>query len=522
MYTANGSISYGIHTPLSTFAQAGLSPTLNVVLPSSYGSSYTPYLFGTATVNGITYWNYYDPATGTLVNQIANASAARLIDGTVLAFGAQNGYVYRWNMTSVVNNNWPTGITWEVPLPTPDSSAAVQQIFAVSPDLSTIVVYNYNQYWAYNAATGASLWNLTLDYQVNTNEEIPLAQVADFIVWNPTASAWNCYSELTGALLWTTPSVASSPWATFWTVYWAETNDLNNVYFAAPDGIVRAYSLATGQLLWQSTPFPSTEYPNNVVPFATADMIMVGGNIYARAGYSQGYEINPVSRFSMMVCYNATTGNVEWTLNGGVAPIAAANGYLIGSSIFDGNNYCIGKGQTSTTVSVPQTAITAGTTVLISGTVLDQSPAQPNTPAISDANMSVWMDYLHMQNSTLLNAPPACIGVPVTLTAVDPNGNAINIGTVTSDTSGSFAYQWTPTTTGMYTIHATFTGSNSYYSSYAETHATVSTAPTVSPTPTPVSGLATTSDLLTYIVVAIVVIVIAIAIATVLMLRKRP
>jgi len=33
----------------------------------------------------------------------------------------------------------------------------------------------------------------------------------------------------------------------------------------------------------------------------------------------------------------------------------------------------------------------------------------------------------------LLNAPPACIGVPVTLIAVDPNGNAVTIGTATSD-----------------------------------------------------------------------------------------
>ena len=43
----------------------------------------------------------------------------------------------------------------------------------------------------------------------------------------------------------------------------------------------------------------------------------------------------------------------------------------------------------------------------------------PNgVPAISDANMSVWMDYLYMQNATLLNSPPDCIGVPVTLTAI--------------------------------------------------------------------------------------------------------
>jgi hypothetical protein len=173
-----------------------------------------------------------------------------------------------------------------------------------------------------------------------------------------------------------------------------------------------------------------------------------------------------------------------------------------------------------------------GGSVLIQGSVLDTSLASsdaavtvkyPNgVPAISDANMSTWMDYLHMQNATLLNNPPNCNGVPVTLTAVDPNSNTINIGTVTSNGGGHFAYQWNPTTAGLYTIYATFGGTDSYFSSYAQSSATVSTAPTVSPTPTPVSGLATTSDLLTYIVVAIVVIVIAIAIATVLMLRKHP
>jgi hypothetical protein len=132
------------------------------------------------------------------------------------------------------------------------------------------------------------------------------------------------------------------------------------------------------------------------------------------------------------------------------------------------------------------------------------------------------MDYLHMQNSTLLNAPPACIGVPVTLTAVDSNGNAINIGTVTSYGSGVFNYQWTPTTPGLYQIYATFGGSNSYYSSYAQTGATVATAATPVPTASPVTGLATTSDLLTYIVAVAIAIIIAIAIATVLILRKRP
>ena len=32
----------------------------------------------------------------------------------------------------------------------------------------------------------------------------------------------------------------------------------------------------------------------------------------------------------LMICINATTGDTTWTLNGGVAPTAAADGYVIG------------------------------------------------------------------------------------------------------------------------------------------------------------------------------------------------
>jgi hypothetical protein len=475
---------------------------------------------------------------------IANVSVSsyQCVDGTNLAYAiTYGGQLVGWNMSQVIVSNlltmlapagtvvigdWPAGITWTRTLPTPiingtTSLVGAQSIVGISADQSTIVLKTPNQYWGYSTKDGASLWNLTLNYPVNQNEEISLYGVNDFIVWDPTAATFHCYSELTGALLWTSPSFSSFPWATTWTIYLSETNDNNNLYLEFSDGTTAALSLATGQLVWHNTAIPSTEYTNNVVPYVSG-MLMVGGNIYGYAGYSLGYQINPIPRFAMLTCVNATTGDITYTLNGGVLPIAAADGYVLGMGINDGNFYCIGKGQTSTTVSAPQTAITAGTTVIISGTVLDQSPAQPNTPAISDANMSVWMDYLNMQNSTLLNNPPNCIGVPVTLTAVDPNGNVVTIGTATSNYQGNYGFQWTPTTSGFYTIYATFAGSNSYYQSAASTYATVSTAPTVSPTPTPVSGLATTSDLLTYIVVAIVVIVIAIAIATVLMLRKRP
>jgi hypothetical protein len=538
LFLANGSISAGIHIPGSTYYQSASSVALGqatVLLENSFGSYKSPYLYGTSGTN----WNYYDPFTGSLLVQMANASTAQLVDNTVLAFGAgtitgQTGrFVYRWNMTSVVNNNWPTGITWKAPLPT-TLTGAYPTLFAVSPDASVVVVGTKNQYWGYNAVTGVSLWNITIPYPITSNEEIPLANVDDFIIFDATAATIHCYSMKNGAQLWETPSFSNSPWATTWTVYSSETNDLNNLYLAFPDGAMRAYSLNDGHLVWTSTsaPFASTEYVNNVVPLSVSTgLVMIGGNLYSYAGYSIGYELDPVPRFAMLVCVNATTGDIVYTLNGGLCPAAAANGYVINSGVFDGKLYCVGKGPTSTTISAPDTSITSGTTVLIKGSILDTSPVSSSAtlkamfangvPAISDADMSVWMDYLHMQNSTLLNNPPKCTGVPVTMTAVDPNGNTVNLGTTTSDGDGHFAYQWTPTTAGLYKIIATFAGSNSYFTSHGVTSATVAAS---SPAPTSNTGVQASVDYTMTIIgaaIAIIIVVAIVGLALFLALRKR-
>jgi hypothetical protein len=526
LYTRDGSITGGIHLPGNALAQNAIVSGENnsVVLENSFGSNVASYIYQS---NGTT-WIFYDTRTGTLVRSIFNCSSARLVDNTNLAYGVAGGKVFAWDMSQVVNNNWPTGKIWERPLPTPLATARGIQLFAISADLSTVVLWNYNQYWAYSAKDGTSKWNLTLTYPVNTNEEFDLYGVNDFIVFDPTETTFKCYSLLNGNLLWTSPSFADSPWASTWTVYNSESNDYDNLYLAFPDGTMAALSLATGKLLWRSTAIPSTEYPNNAIPFVYGCKL-VGGCLYTYGGYSLGYNINPIPRFSTLVCINATTGDIKYTLNGGVYPAAAANGYIIGAGVFDGNMYCIGKGPTSTTLAAQQQV---GGSVLIQGLVLDNSPVSfsadlnamfPNgVPAISDANMSVWMDYLHMQNSTLLNNPPQCTGVPVTLTAVDPNGNSINIGTTTSNSDGHFAYQWTPTTAGLYTIYATFGGTDSYFASHGVTSATVASA--ASPTAAPTSAtqpIVSNSDMIMYFAAGVVVIIIAIAVATVLLLRKK-
>ena len=199
-----------------------------------------------------------------------------------------------------------------------------------------------------------------------------------------------------------------------------------------------------------------------------------------------------------------------------------ADGYLSFDNLYDAYLYTFGKGKTATTVTAPDVVVSKGTGVVIKGTVLDISPAQPNTPCVSKDSMELQMEYLHMQmpqdglwhNETLT-------GVPVSLTAIDSNGNVVDIGTVTtSGYYGTFEMAWTPSAEGTYKIIASFMGDDSYGSSGA------STAVSVGPAPEPIQfpeQIAPTdySMTITYAAVAIIIaVVISVAIA-VLILKKR-
>jgi hypothetical protein len=506
LYMADGSISNGIHLPGNPHAQANLDPS--VVLESSYGSIPTPWVLGTSG----TTWRFYDPLSGRLVRSLANATWSSIadpanpsywsylssgyywnfdiVDGTNLAYGSARGTLFAWDLSKVVGNNWPTGIVWTRDLPLGLANRSLIEI-GLSPDLSTMVVRsNPNEYWGFSAEDGTILWGPNLiDYPSLVNEQITFYGIDAFIVFDCVASTFHCYSITTGAEKWESDTVVTedSPWASTWTVYGSETNDYENLYLMFPDGTMTALSFATGKTLWRSEPIPSTEYPNNAVPLVCG-LVMVGGNLYGYAGYSILYQIDPMPRFGMMVCVDAATGDIKYTLNGGIYPMAAANGYVIANGMYDETIYCIGKGPTKTTVEAPMVAIPKGTGVTIRGTVIDMSPASqdddsqvrfPNgVPAVADEDMSEWMDYLHMQNATLLNAPPMPNGVPVTIDAIDPSGNYVHIGDVTSDFSGLFKMQWTPDEEGEYTIVAGFSGSDSYWSSYATTAVTVGPEPT--------------------------------------------
>ena len=117
--------------------------------------------------------------------------------------------------------------------------------------------------------------------------------------------------------------------------------------------------------------------------------------------------------------------------------------------------------------------------------------------------------------------PTDATGVEVVISVIDPNNNIYDIGTATSDASGSYGLLFTPEVPGAYTVIATFCGSESYYGSYAETHIGVDAAPEPTAEPTPIPDSIADMYLLPA-TAAIIIAIIVIGLAIILVLRKRP
>jgi hypothetical protein len=131
------------------------------------------------------------------------------------------------------------------------------------------------------------------------------------------------------------------------------------------------------------------------------------------------------------------------------------------------------------------------------------------------------MSYLYMQKQKPTNAT----GVPVSIDAIDPNGNLVHLGDTTSDASGQYSLPLNTNTlaagAGTYKITATFSGSKSYFSSSAQTSLCITEA-AATPSPQPLAGQSPTDM---YILGGIAAIIIAIAIVGAVLLiaiKKRP
>ena len=114
--------------------------------------------------------------------------------------------------------------------------------------------------------------------------------------------------------------------------------------------------------------------------------------------------------------------------------------------------------------------------------------------------------------------PSTVTGVTVTLSVLDSNINKYDIGTATTDASGAYHLWWEPEISGQYSIIATFAGSNSYGSSYAQTAMGVVDAPPAA-TPTPQTSM--TDTYVTGFGIGIILVIVVIGIVIILVLRGK-
>jgi len=294
-----------------------------------------------------------------------------------------------------------------------------------------------------------------------------------YVMFDEGTLRYHCYNITTGEEIW-----VSEPLNTGWGIFTYNSYiAYDRLYSSGFDGHLRCYSIINGSLLWDFY-FGSAGYET---PYGTWPNYC-GFNIADGKVYITNDEHSPDAvrwRGGKLWCIDAYTGKPVWSLSGWLRQGAISDGYFTALNSLDGQAYCIGKGPSATTVSAPQIGVQAGAAILITGAVVDKSPAQPDTPAISDADMGAWMEYLHQQKPFPENAT----GVKVSVKAIASDGTVYKIGETKTDIGGAFGIDWTPPAPGKYQIMATFPGTNSYGSSYATTYLLV--VPAVSPSASP-------------------------------------
>jgi outer membrane protein assembly factor BamB len=559
--TGVGVPSFGFYYDLETPNQHGVVPD---------GTLFATSGFGTQT------WHAIDPRTGTVatgnITNVPSGTAAVGPNGEILRYqiDTRNGWLAQWNSSRLLPSSslsvsgWdsnsidastPDRYDWNVTLPDQiPTSTSIQYANAgdillggtsfagfssfLTPDPYTMWAINLN---ASVGPVGSLLWiqNYTAPAGNVTRRLAGIDPVNRvFIFCDKETFLFSAYSLDDGSFKWQTKSIEGESDFDYYnmaTVGLTPCVAYGRLYNAGWGGLLACYNTTDGSLLWTygnggegnstnsglATAFGS--YPLFI--YAVAD-----GKVYMMS--SEHSPNTPMWKGGVARAVDAYTGKEVFTIDAfggqlGREGHAVADGFWVFYNYYDGQIYCIGKGPSATTVTAPSVSIELGKSLVIRGSVTDiaagtmqneQAARFPNgVPAVSDASESAWMEYVYMQKPL----PTDVIGVTVSISVVDSNGNCRTIGNATSDSSGMFTLSWTPDIEGNYTVYATFAGSESYWPSSAETSFVVDPAPAVTPAPTPMPESA--ADL--YFVPAVIGIVIAIvavgAALALLMLRKR-
>lgn len=534
----------------------------------------TASVFNPATFTMTNEWTAYDPFTGEFMYKMTNVPSGSVMFGADMTVIGEKGefliyevnlaagWMALWNSTKVVNpqntgqmgdGSWgqlantqqtfdgKRGYQWNktIPLGLPGTTI---QVLANDKILGTTAGG-----WTGIGDKPISLWAISIKpgqegtLLYNTTWQPPAGDLA--ITWGAASGEsnvftlraketrqWWGFDASTGNKIWG-PTASEEDLG----IYGMNGFIAYGKLYAANKygGTIYCYNAKTGALIWNYTavdPYNEILWSNN---WPISPVFITDGKIYL--GHSEHSPVDPKPRGAPFICLDAETGEEIWRMDGGFRQTDWGGLAVIGDSIiatmnsYDQRIYAIGKGPSATTVTAPDIGVPAGSSVVIRGTVTDISAGTkesaitsrfPNgVPAIADKYMSEWMKYVYMQ----FNRPTDATGVPVTLDAIDPNGNFIHIGETTSDASGMFSFRWVPPSEipGHYTVIATFAGSKSYWPSYSQTSMSVDPAAE----PTSQASPLQTSIVEAYFIPAVAglfVAIIFVGALLALMQRKRP
>jgi hypothetical protein len=507
----------------------------------------------------------YDAATGVYLCNITGAqNALNLADydcteqGTFLGWyttsNATGTYLNMWNSTRNIaypygqgpyympqnvsyqstlrpsgNIGFDKGVQWTVQLDTaagiPTSIAAKTLdviLLRTAPTVALRMSSGYQVTAGYDAKTGAKLWG-PLNQSIPLDEDISVTCYDEgvYVLTSKTSHrAWG-YSLETGQKLW---GPVDMPGHAFSHLSITGACAYGNAYISDFGGYVNALDLQTGEIKWTYTRGSSGyDTPFGVYPIWYFSAGSIGDD---KVFLSEGHVYDPpLFPAGQQLAINATTGDLAWSIMACTikSTEAIADGMMVTWNSYDNQIYTFGKGQTDTSITIQDDVVANGDSVLIKGSVMDKSPGTQDSdriarfpdgvPAIADEYMTPWMEYVYMQQTKPTNAT----GVSVTISAIDANGNYRDIGTTATDIYGNYNYVWDPDIEGVYTVTATFCGSESYWPSSGHTAFVVTEA---EPTTAPLTEI-TLPPTEIYFVGSTIAIIIAIAIVGLLILRKK-
>jgi hypothetical protein len=555
LWWQNSSTSVPIGSDYNSLGQSygGLTfgQLYNYESPNQHGV--LPYLW---VVSGNT-WEMHDALTGRhwlRITNVPSGTQTEGTDGSILIYQTggvgTNRWLALWNSSKVIQTPTASGTgywQWRPPYDAvingstagyggPYSWNKTIQVQAGSPSItyvsSDVLIASAtltDEIWRYGISLkqgeeGRLMWSQKYARPTG-NQTINLGPMGEgvFITWNKELRQLYGYDAYTGNQIWGPTN--SHP---VWDMYGMEMDiAYGKLYTAGWSGVLHAYDLKTGELLWNFTSDPgglNGPYPN--WPFR-GSIVIADHKIYVTT--DEHSHTQPLYKAWKIYCVDTETGIGVWNTTGlyTYSNLGIADGYLVGHDSMDNQIYCYGKGPSAITVEAPLASNELGKSLVIQGTVLDIASGSkqkeiaarfPNgLPAIADIDMTTWMEYVYKQ----MPIPTDVTGVSVTIDVIDSNGNYRNIGSITSDAKGFYSYAWQPDISGKYTIIATFEGSKSYYPSSAQTAFIVDEAPPP-PTEQPIEALPPTEMYVLGIGVAIIVAVAIVGALLALMIRKRP